>query len=253
MYRLCLTSCLLAAALAVPTPGWAQEDEGGAGQGQGAGQDDPTGEEEPPGADEQDLPGFEPPPPAPVAVIAPATVAPLAALRVCASLPLGELGPGGWVGLDFGIRPPWLGGRLLPAAEVTFTRAAADGRASDDALAPEAPLDWALRLDQLGLGGGLRLRLLRHDAPFSPELGGGAAAVLALAHLEGRQQGEALVPLREVGWSLGWHASAGMAIAVGPGHLLVEAGLSSVALDGVLTGNLTSRAVLAGLGYRVLL
>jgi hypothetical protein len=232
MHRSCIIPCLLAAALAAPRPTRA--------------------EEEPPGEEEQDLPEYSPPAaPAPVAE-APARLAPAAALRVAATLPLDDLGVGGWLGLELGLRPPWLGGRLLPATAITWTRATAEGRAAGGALAPEAPLDWALHLDQLGLGGDLRVRLLRHAASFSPEVGGGAEAILTVAHLDGQQGGEPLAPVREVGWGLGWHASAGMSVALGPGHLLVEAGLRSVALDGVLTGTVPSRAVLAGLGYRVL-
>ncbi len=178
------------------------------------------------------------------------SLTPFAGLQASACLPLSELDMGLHGRLSAGAWLPWLGGRLLPVVELGFATVGSSGLVEDERLPDGEPYRWELTMRQLELGGGLHLRALRADAPFSPELGVAAHGVRVHSSMTGAIGGADTQPVHELSWRLGWRATGGMAVALGPGALTVELGYRAVPMDGVLSGETSLSGLVAGLGYR---
>jgi hypothetical protein len=258
---------LLAAVLAAPVA-WAQDDPGaneqaeaptpGSDEQQAATEDlaedspQPAPEDEgEPGDEERALDGFEPlqdepEPEGPYQQ----RLTPFGAVALGFSLPLDELDPGGQAQLSLGAQLPWLGGRLLPCAELGFSSATSSGRLEDERLPDGEAYSWDLAVRQLELGGGLRLRLLRGDAVLSPEFVVAAHAVRAHTVLEGRVGSTSAQPVHELSWQPGWRVTGGVTVAAGTSAVLIDLGYRSVPLDGVIAGETSLRGLVVGLGWR---
>ncbi len=177
-------------------------------------------------------------------------LSPFASLSASACLPITDLDIGAHGGLAVGAWLPWIGGRLLPAAELGFASAGSSGRIEDERLPDGEAYTWDLALRQLELGGSLRMRALRGDARLGPELTVAAHAVRVHHLLEGRIGSSATEPIHELGWHPGWRATAGVAIDLGAGWLTIDLGYRSVPLSSVIAGDTSLEGLVAGLGFR---
>ena len=166
--------------------------------------------------------------------------------RLGLTIPTSKLGPMVVGGLELDYLLPVLDGRLAATVDISITRPAHDGGATDTRVGGNGDYDLAESELKLGVGGVFRLS--SGDRRLIPW--GGLGVVM---HMLKTTQTNSFAPGENTSQDtrFGFELVGGADFGVGPGYLLGEVRIVYTGLDHLLTGESNAGNVMASAGYRL--
>lgn len=154
--------------------------------------------------------------------------------------------------LTVGIELPPLERRLRLWGGAAWAPPQASGSGSE-ARVPGGSFDYALRQQELILGGGVAFAITNPEGPVVFDIELGPQAFLLESKIDGEAGGESFGEHREVYTRLGFLGALGIRIPVGPGEIAAQAMVTGSKLDGRVSGPTSSMAITPSVGYRFVL
>lgn len=164
--------------------------------------------------------------------------------------PFSKLGASYLVDVEVGYALPVWKHRLAVALDGAYTAPEASGSGAD-AQVQSGMYSWHLQQRQGILGVSL---FYRHPlGRVTPYLGVGPRLFLLQSEIDGASGGATIHQSSEVSTKVGVGVPLGVGVRLGPGDLFVEASLLWAPIDHQITGDSSTGAITASLGYRFVL
>lgn len=122
-----------------------------------------------------------------------------------------------------------------------------------DARVPGGSFDYALKQQELILGGGVAVAITDPEGPVVFEVELGPQAFLLQSKIDGEAGGQSFGEHREVYTRLGFLGALGIRVPVGPGEFAAQAMMTGSKLNGRVSGPTSSMAITPSVGYRFVL